>query len=213
MAEKIDFSSVISRWAIRACAPDTDINSLARPLLGKIHDFRRAATGEIARLKRIIKEAHASGRAEASKLKVALTEQKDNVDRLRDEMSRKNKILSSLRTAKTSDENSVEQWKNEARESEEKTRRLQQVLRSKDSMIRDLKAKLEDYDSAIDTGSAAGKKAAAEVTGPIISDLKYRLKQSELEKGRIKKTLKELADRSEQLEKEFPVIKEQVMTQ
>ena len=74
-------------------------------------------------------------------------------------------------------------------------------------MIKELKSKMES-----DAESMASTKQLAEdssAKGPMISDLKYRLKQSELEKGRLKKSLKDMTDRNERLEKDYPKLKEQ----
>ena len=48
---------------------------------------------------------------------------------------------------------------------------------------------------------------SADVTGPILSDLKYRLKQSELEKNRIKKSLTNMTEKNETVQKQLELVK------
>ena len=215
VVEKLDFNLIISRWLIRSGLHSPVSNAkereeqqmLMRPVVGKVLDMKRAASVEMSRLKKNLKESQNNFKQESSKLKNSLAEQKDVVERLREELNRKSKLVSSLKSARDSGDNSTEHWQNEAKELDVKCKRLQQVVKTKDSMIKELKSKIES-----DAESVASNKQLAQdssVKGPIIADLKYRLKQSELDKGRLKKSLKDVTDRCENLEKEYPKLKEQ----
>ena len=98
-------------------------------------------------------------------------------------------------------------------------KRLKQAVTSKDTIIQDLKEKLEIKKSLEEiekniTSEENNSKVinsstvpSADVTGPILSDLKYRLKQSELEKNRIKKSLTNMTEKNETVQKQLEIVK------
>ena len=58
------------------------------------------------------------------KLKQVVSELKSQITLLKEDNLRKNKLHTVLKTAKTADENSLEQWKNEVHQLEENCKRL-----------------------------------------------------------------------------------------
>lgn len=112
-AEKIDFSAVINRW-VGKTYPGSNLSD-SKPILSKIIEFRGAAISEIASLKHSLRELNDRSKGELNRLQASVNEQKELVVKLREEMTRKGKIMASLKTAKMTDENSSEQWRNEVK--------------------------------------------------------------------------------------------------
>lgn len=84
----------------------------------------------------------------------SLSEAKSLISQLKDELSRKNRLLQSLKEAKATYANSLEQWKGESQKSADTVKRLQRTLASKENMIQDLKNKLDIMDETLNNQSS-----------------------------------------------------------
>ena len=87
-------------------------------------------------------------------------------------------------------------------------------MKSKESLVKDLRARLEEKVSEKPSASSVVHSApAAEIltgsTGLMLADIKQKLKQSELEKGRMKKSMQVLSDKNEELQKELTSTREE----
>ncbi len=67
----------------------------------------------------------------------------------REDNNRKAKLLQALKTAKSADVHSLEQSKSEAAALDENYKRLQRAMTAKDSLLKDLKARVETLEAEL----------------------------------------------------------------
>jgi chromosome segregation ATPase len=188
-----------------------------KAFLKRMNELRRIGRSEIIRLKQTLNAAHAlenKTQDELTKLKVSYADLKMQIHTLREENHRKAKLLNSLRSSKVAEEHSVEQWKTEAREAEEQAKRLLRSISSKDTLIKDLKTRLETLEEAT---MEAQKHAVASVGGlnadineMSVAELKNRLRVLEIDKVKHKQSLKLSKERITELENEIKLMKEEL---
>lgn len=153
---------------------------------------RKAFAQEIDDLKhkkRNLEEDALSHKSEVAKLKHFIGDLKDQVAALREDNSRKSKLLSAIRASKSSDDNALEQWRHEVSESEEKLKRATRSIASKEGVIRDLKNKVESLEGKLkektkQLAEAGGEGGGEQSKSWSLNELKSRYKASELEKAR-----------------------------
>eukprot|EP01038_Epipyxis_sp_PR26KG_P009211 gene9211-12422_t len=134
--------------------PDQQIQDLEalrikiKQIVKRANEMKMKAKDELIRLREfVLLLLHGPSNAskeDPTKLKNQLVECKNQIQVLREENMRKAKVLSSLKLAKSSDSNALEQWRNEAKQLEDNVKRLQRSLNNKDMLIKDLKAKVEN---------------------------------------------------------------------
>lgn len=86
---------------------------------------------------------------------------------MREENARKAKQLQSLKVAKATDSSSIEQWKHEAAQLDEQNKRLQRSLASKESLLRDTKARLDVHEEGHVQWSESTTRATTSGSGAI----------------------------------------------
>ena len=134
-----------------------------RVMVRRMNDMRKRARAELARLRRVYSTALARERereAEVVSLRTQAADAREQVQSLREDVSRKAKLLASLKEAKVGDNALLEQAKAEAREHEESAKRLQRAVASKDALARDLKARVEALEEQARAREAALKDHA-----------------------------------------------------
>lgn len=188
-----------------------------KAFLKRMNELRRIGRSEIIRLKQTLNAAHAlenKTQDELTKLKVSYADLKMQIHTLREENHRKAKLLNSLRSSKVAEEHSVEQWKNEARDAEEQAKRLLRSISSKDTLIKDLKSRLETLEEAT---MEAQKQSVTSVGGlnadineMSIAELKNRLRVLEIDKVKHKQSLKLSKERIIELENELKLMKDEL---
>ncbi len=188
-----------------------------KAFLKRMNELRRIGRSEIIRLKQTLNAAHAlenKTQDELTKLKVSYADLKMQIHTLREENHRKAKLLNSLRSSKVAEEHSVEQWKSEAREAEEQAKRLLRSISSKDTLIKDLKSRLETLEEAT---LEAQKQSVTSVGGlnadineMSIAELKNRLRVLEIDKVKHKQSLKLSKERIIELENELKLMKDEL---
>jgi len=172
---------------------------------------RKAFANEIDDLKtkkKLLEEAAVAHKAEVSKLKHFISELKEQIVSLREDNSRKSKLLSAIRASKSSDDNALEQWRNEVSESEDKLKRATRAIASKDGAIRDLKAKVEALEGQLKAKAKKLAEAGAEELGGeskswSFNELKTRYKACELEKSRMRSRLTASKEKVTELESQL----------
>lgn len=106
----------------------------------------------------------------------------------------------------------------EAKDLDAKLKQTRQTLKSKEALIKDLRTKLDSGKSEapsvqpamlVNTPTVSTSEVPIGNTGSMLADIKQKLKQSELEKGRMKKSMKTLTERNEELQQEVTTIKEE----
>jgi hypothetical protein len=86
-----------------------------------MNDMRKQARSHIARLRHVYSLSQAKEKdrdEEQSKLRTQSTEFRDLIHSLKDDTSRKAKLLSTMREAKMSDNAALDHWQNEAYDAE-----------------------------------------------------------------------------------------------
>jgi hypothetical protein len=137
-----------------------------------------------------LEEAAVVHKSEVSKLKHFIGDLKEQIVSLREDNSRKSKLLSAIRASKSSDDNALEQWRHEVGESEDKLKRASRSIASKEGAIRDLKAKVEQLESELKAkAKQLAEVGAVETIGESskswsVAELRNRYKACELEKTR-----------------------------
>jgi hypothetical protein len=154
-----------------------------RALSRRLHGLRSACRREIGRLVAALKAAEKEAERENGL--------RETTAALREELGRKNKLLTSLRAAKSADDNALELFKAEVRGLEENLRRLQRALAAKEAVAKDLRNKNEalaaqlaaalDPESAHAQGQVGPEANLFAMSGP---ELRGRVKELELERGR-----------------------------
>ena len=120
-----------------------------KALVRRMNDMRKRARVELARLRRVYSQALSRERDredEQRTLRTQAAEARELLQSLKEDVSRKAKLLVTLKEAKISDNATLDQWRSEAKEHEETVKRLQRSLVSKDALIRDLKSRLESVE-------------------------------------------------------------------
>lgn len=94
-----------------------------RLLVRRMNEMRRSARAEISRLKEQITALKAEIGEEDGSKKGSVADLKMQLAHLKEENSRKTKLVNSLKSAKTAEDVSLEQWKFEAGQQEENCKR------------------------------------------------------------------------------------------
>ena len=112
MAEKIDYSSIVARWVAKA-SPNSEVQGktaiLMKPLVAKFNELKRAAAGEISRLRQKMKDTVLAAKSDNAKTSAALDESKEQISTLREELDRKAKMLTSIKSSRSHDESILQQ--------------------------------------------------------------------------------------------------------
>ena len=191
--DKKDPDTTISQSSIRDTTSRSKSTGKKNVSTSVLLSTRKAYAQEIDDLKskRLqLEEAALSHKTEVSKLRHIISELKDQMQSLREDNSRKSKLLSAIRASKASDDNALEQWRHEVSESEEKLKRANRSLASKEAIVRDLRSKLEQLEAQLKSKSMQlAEVGAVEAIGETakswsFSELRHRYKASELEKSR-----------------------------
>lgn len=172
--------------------------------LRRINTNRRSYRETIRQLRSELKTIREDPvREELSKAKAAIAEMKSEVASLREDNARKAKLLANFRTARTADSNAVEQWKHETEEMEERLKRLKQAISSKDSIIRELRSKIETIENAVE---APGDERG-DFGNMAPSELQSRLRSANLELKRCKMRLVAFKERCTEMENTIEPLK------
>ena len=134
-----------------------------KALVRRMNDMRKRARVELARLRRVYSQALSRERDredEQRTLRTQAAEAREQLQSLKEDVSRKAKLLVTLKEAKISDNATLDQWRSEAKEHEETVKRLQRSLVSKDALVRDLKSRLEAVEELSRSREAALKDHA-----------------------------------------------------
>ena len=134
-----------------------------KALVRRMNDMRKRARVELARLRRVYSQALSRERDredEQRTLRTQAAEAREQLQSLKEDVSRKAKLLVTLKEAKISDNATLDQWRSEAKEHEETIKRLQRSLVSKDALVRDLKSRLETVEELSRSREAALKDHA-----------------------------------------------------
>jgi hypothetical protein len=142
----------------------------------RVNNMRKSNLLLISKLREEIKAMRDDPvRDENKRFKSQLSELKTEMVALREENARKTKLLSSFKSTRAADTNAVEQWRHEAEELEEKLKRMKSTLVSKDTLIRDLKAKIETIESAAnEVGLGDGDATGGDYGSMSANELKNR---------------------------------------
>ena len=93
-------------------------------LVRRMNEMRRSARVEVSRLKEYVKNVQdENAQDEGSKSKATIADLKMQLSQLKEDNGRKAKLLANLKSAKTAEENSLEQWKQEAAQLDENCKR------------------------------------------------------------------------------------------
>ena len=149
------------------------------------------------------------------------------VTALKEELSRKSKLLAAIKAARAADVNALEQWKSESRKLDDNCKRfldmhiffnllihtpppthphplsisprLQRSLETKDNFLKDLKAKVAALEEKDKEKDSGGGASNADLTALSAAELRTRLKSSELERARGRNRLQVLKDKITEL--------------
>jgi len=144
-------------------------NEKTRLLVRRMNEMRRTARVEISRLKEqvtVLKNDDSKDEQGRPK-EGTIAELRQQLTSLREDNARKNKLVASLKSAKTAEDNVLEQWKMEASQLEENVKRLQRSVSSKDAMIKDLRAKIEHLENTIAIAQREGVAPPTTGSGPV----------------------------------------------
>jgi chromosome segregation ATPase len=195
--------------AMAGGSPGPDADPRLRGLSRRLSELRRNAKAEVSKLKSQL--AASTGQVEAlkgikdeyAKMKAIYEASSAQLGSVRDDNSRKAKLLSSMKAAKATDNNAVEQWRNEVSELEEKVKRQGRAIASKDSIIRDLKSRIEEE---VSEAVASGDVHTATLTA---NELRQRLRVADLERARARSRVGSMKDKISELEAELALLREE----
>ena len=125
------------------------------------------------------------------------------------------------RLAKQTEEAAAEQWKSEAQTLEDTVRRLTRALSNKDSLLKDLRTKIDEQqereeklNKSKDTKEKAAGATTAALSGDLLNlthaELRTKLRSSETERLKIRSRLHNLHDRFLETQAECQKIKEEL---
>jgi hypothetical protein len=195
-----------------------------KTLVRKMNDIRKYSKGVILQQREKNSTQHTdlvAKQEEILKIKSILSDSKEQIHSLREDNGRKSKLLSSLKAARISEANSLDQWKEEAKEQEEIVKRLQRNISSKDALIRDLKSRVEgleetrdrlesERDERVSSSGTPSKDQPFDIVNLSAGELRNRLRTSELERSRSRVRLNSLKDRVTELDGENKIMKEEL---
>lgn len=146
-------------------------------------------------------------RDEKVNFKQILDEYKAQVNGLREENTRKIGLITSLKSARESDLNALETWKHNLSEMEEKNKRLQRALQSKEEIVKDLKQKM----TALETSAVVQQESdGSDLTTLTISQLRTRVKAAELERGRARARISAYREKVDELEANIRKLQQEI---
>jgi len=192
-----------------AGSPGADADPRVRGMSRRLNEMRRTAKAEVSRLKSQLAAATTqvedlkSMKQEYATMKARYDTIQAQMASMRDDNVRKAKLLTSMKAAKATDSNAVEQWRNEVAELEEKVKRMQRSIASKDAMIRELKGRIEED---VAEAAAAGEMHTATMTA---NELRQRLRVSDLERARARSRVGAMRDKISELEAEVSLLREE----
>lgn len=167
----------------------------------RVNNFRRSSRSQIVQLKKelnTIKDNQNRDNSDKQKLNVA--ELRAEISTLRDENARKAKLLATFKATRSADFNAIEQWRNEASDMEDKIKHLKASVASKESIIKDLKVRLNAVESAAEDPKM-GYTDGGDYSLLSAAELKNRLKASDLEAKRSKMRLAAFREKVVDLER------------
>jgi len=195
--------------AMAGGSPGPDADPRLRGMSRRLSELRRNAKAEVSKLKSQL--AAATGqidtfkgmKEEYGKMKAIHDATSAQLGSIRDDNSRKAKLLSSMKAAKATDNNAVEQWRNEVSELEEKVKRQGRAIASKESIIRDLKGRIEED---VSEAATSGDVHTATLTA---NELRQRLRVADLERARARSRVGSMKDKISELEAELALLREE----
>jgi chromosome segregation ATPase len=195
----------------------TQESEKVRILSKRLSETRKSAKSEISRLSARVDqlqtevEAARAARQELLELHKLHDEARIQLQSMRDDSSRKAKLVATLKSAKSAEGSVSEQLRREKDELEEKVRRMGRAIASKDQMIKDMRAKQEAEEAeAAEASKELGLTAAASgAANPIatVAELRERLRSAELERARGRARTTQLKDKLGELEQELSLAK------
>jgi len=149
---------------------------------------------------------------EISALKLQVGESRALIQTLREDVTRKCRLVASLKAARQAESTAADHWRIEAQGNEESNKRLQRAIANKDLLIKDLKARLETNAEEIErhrAGAQAAAGPAADSSTAQSADMISRMKAAEVERSRLRSRLNVLRDRLTEAEAEVKTLKEE----
>jgi chromosome segregation ATPase len=147
---------------------------------------------------------------EINSLKLQLSESRLQIQSLREELSRKTKLVTSLKAARQAESTAADHWRVEAQAGEDNMKRFSRAVASKDAIIKDLRAKLEAQAEEAERDAANQPQYSAIDAAPP-ADFKARLKAAETERLRMRSRLSVMRDRLTEAESDIKELKDENM--
>jgi uncharacterized protein YdcH (DUF465 family) len=148
---------------------------------------------------------------EIGALKLQVGESRALIQTLREDVTRKCRLVASLKAARQAESTAADHWRIEAQGNEESNKRLQRVIANKDLLIKDLKARLETYAEESERHRAGAQAAgpAADPSTAQSADMFSKIKAAEVERSRLRSRLNVLRDRLTEADAEVKTLKEE----
>lgn len=140
-------------------------------------------------------------------LRHEVTESRTQLQTLREEVTRKTRLITSLKAARQAESTAADHWRLEAQACEENAKRMHRSISAKDAIIKDLRAKIEAQAEESERDNAGQPQYSAIDASPPI-DLKAKVKAAEIERSRIRNRLTIMRDRLSEAEAEIKELKE-----
>jgi len=192
---------------IKEAKPNTPVRS---PRSGKVGYGKRPMAETVPLAVFIDKERVLA--EEISALKLQVGESRALIQTLREDVTRKCRLVASLKAARQAESTAADHWRIEAQGNEESNKRLQRAIANKDLLIKDLKARLETNAEEIErhrAGAQAAAGPAADSSTAQSADMISRMKAAEVERSRLRSRLNVLRDRLTEAEAEVKTLKEE----
>ena len=169
----------------------------------RVNSYCRNSKRQIIQLKKDLKTEREKGNKEdVPGLKAQLFEAKSEISSLREENARKAKLLSTFKASRSADFNAIEQWRQEATDTEERVKHLKSSIMSKENIIKDLRQKLSKIENTATDASVGG-----DYSSMTVPELKNKLKASDLEIKRCKMRLSAFREKVVDLERTVEPLK------
>ena len=167
----------------------------------RVNNFKRSTKRQIMQLKSDLASAREdSNKEDIGKLKSLLSDAKSELNSLREDNARKSKLLATFKATRSADFNAIEQWRHEASEMEDKIKHMKVSLSSKDSVIKDLRNKLNAVESSA-SDPPLDDADDGDFSSMNTAQLKNRLKSNILEIKRCKMRLAAFREKVVDLER------------
>ena len=191
---------------VKEAKPNTPVRS---PRSGKVEDGKRRVAETVPLAVFIDKERVLTEEIGALKLQVG--ESRALIQTLREDVTRKCRLVASLKAARQAESTAADHWRIEAQGNEESNKRLQRAIANKDLLIKDLKARLETYaeESERHRSGAQAAGPAADPSTAQSADMFSKIKAAEVERSRLRSRLNVLRDRLTEADAEVKTLKEE----